>query len=105
MIIYKDNSFNLISSTTAPLLDLTPSFCIVLEIWFLTVFSLISKSVAISLVVLLSIKRLNISFSLFVNKLLISIPPHKKISYYFMRLSFIVEGYCYLKLTVTFTLF
>ena len=64
--LYNDISFNLNNSTTAPALPLTPNFCITFDIWFLTVFSLIPRSSAISLVVLLIINCSNTSFSLFV---------------------------------------
>ena len=46
---------------TAAALPFTPSFCITLEIWFLTVFSLIFNLLDISFVVLFSINKLNIS--------------------------------------------
>ena len=57
---YKVISPSLISSTTAPALPFTDNFCIVLEIWFLTVFSLIDKTSAISLVLLFSTNKLNV---------------------------------------------
>ena len=56
---YRAIIFILISSTTACALPFTPNFCIAFEIWFLTVFSLIFKIFAISLVVLLEINKLN----------------------------------------------
>ena len=66
-IHHNESSFNLNNSTTAPDLPFTPSFCIVFDIWFLTVFSLIFNFDAISFVLKFWIKSSKTSLSRSVN--------------------------------------
>ena len=56
---YNEISLSLSNSTTAAALPFTPNFCMTFDIWFLTVFSLIPKDLAMSIVDLFKTSKSN----------------------------------------------